>query len=92
MFDALARQLAQPDPHDLASEERLALLVDHEILHRANRRLGRLLKTARLRVPACVDDIDYRHPRSRERSHMAPLTSADWVTQALNLGSTGTTG
>ncbi|MDA3919058.1 MAG: IS21-like element helper ATPase IstB [Salinisphaera sp.] len=92
MGDALERQLAQPDTHDLAFEERLALLVDHEVLHRDNRRLARLLKAARLRVPACVEDIDYRHPRGLERSRMASLASGDWIGQALNLCITGPTG
>lgn len=73
MCDALEQQRAQPETHDLAFEERLALLVDREVLHRENRRLDRLLKTARLRVPACIEDIDYRHPRGLERSRMAGL-------------------
>lgn len=92
MSDALERQRAQPDTHDLAFEDRLALLVDHEVLHRDNRRLARLLKTARLRVPACVEDIDYRHPRGLERSRMAALASCDWIRQALNLCLIGPTG
>lgn len=92
MSDAFERQLAQPATHDLAFEERLALLVDHEVLHRENRRLARLLKAARLRVPACVEDIDYRHPRGLERSRMASLASGDWIGQALNLCITGPTG
>jgi DNA replication protein DnaC len=79
MCDALEQQRAQPQTHDLAFEERLALLVDREVLHRENRRLDRLLKAARLRVPACIEDIDYRHPRGLERSRMAGLASCDWI-------------
>jgi hypothetical protein len=56
-------QLAQPAHEELAFEERFALLLDQEILYRDNRRLSRLLKAAKLRVNACVEDIDYRHPR-----------------------------
>ena len=52
MCDALEQQRAQPETHDLAFEERLALLVDREVLHRENRRLDRLLKAARLRTRA----------------------------------------
>ena len=92
MCDALEQQRAQPDTHDLAFEERLALLIDREVLHRENRRLDRLLKAARLRVPACVEDIDYRHPRGLERSRMADLASCDWIRQSLNLCITGPTG
>ena len=92
MGDALEQQRAQPETHDLAFEERLALLVDREVLHRENRRLDRLLKAARLRVPACIEDIDYRHPRGLERSRMAALASSDWIRQSLNLCITGPTG
>lgn len=92
MLDALEQQRAQPETHDLAFEERLALLVGREVLHRENRRLARLLKAARLRVHACMEDIDYRHPRGLEKSRMASLASADWIRQAHNLCITGPTG
>ena len=92
MLDALEQQRAQPETHDLAFEERLALLVEREVLHRENRRLARLLKVARLRVNACVEDIDYRHPRGLQKPRMAALASGDWIRQALNLCLTGPTG
>jgi DNA replication protein DnaC len=92
MLDALEQQQAQPETHDLAFEERLALLVEREVLHRENRRLARLLKAARLRVEACVEDIDYRHPRGLQKSRMAQLASLDWIRQSLNLCMTGPTG
>ena len=76
MSDAFEQQQVQPATHDLAFEERFGLLVDRELLYRENRRLERLLKVAKLRVPACVEDIDYRHPRGLERAKMASLTSA----------------
>jgi len=92
MLDALEQQQVQPATHDLAFEERFALLVDREVLYRENRRLGRLLKAARLRVDACVEDIDYRHPRGLQKSRMAQLASGDWIRQSLNLCLTGPTG
>ena len=92
MLDALEQQLAQPQTHDLCFDERLALLVEREVLHRENRRLARLLKAAKLRVQACVEDIDYRHPRGLEKSRMAALASCDWIRQSHNLCITGSTG
>ncbi len=92
MLDAFEQQLAQPESHELAFEQRFALLVEREVLHRENRRLARLLKAAKLRVHACVEDIDYRHPRGLERPRMASLASVDWIHQALNLCITGPTG
>jgi hypothetical protein len=58
MTTALEQQLAQPVSQKLSFEERIALLLDQEILYRDNRRLTRLLKAARLRMGACVEDID----------------------------------
>ena len=37
MAEALEQQLAQPQTFDLAFEERLALLIEREHLHRDNR-------------------------------------------------------
>ncbi|MCG7874745.1 MAG: IS21-like element helper ATPase IstB [Candidatus Thiodiazotropha endolucinida] len=92
MLDALEQQLAQPQTHDLSFDERLALLVEQEVLHRENRRLTRLLKAAKLRVPACIEDIDYRHPRGLQKAQVAALASLDWIHQSLNLCLTGPTG
>ena len=92
MLDAFEQQQSQPDTHDLAFEERLGLLVDREILHRENKRLERLLRGAKLRVNACIEDINYRHPRGLDRSRMASLASCDWISRQLNLCITGATG
>ncbi|HHJ20805.1 MAG TPA: AAA family ATPase [Gammaproteobacteria bacterium] len=92
MLNALEQQQAQPQTHDLAFEERFALLVERETLHRENRRLARLLKAAKLREQACVEDINYRHPRNLQKSRMASLASCDWIRQAHNLCITGPTG
>ena len=92
MLQALDEQLEQPAMAELSFEERLAILVDREVLYRENRRLERLLKAARLRVSACVEDIDYRHPRGLEKPRMASLVALEWIRQSLNLCLTGPTG
>ena len=92
MAAALEQQLAQPAIQELSFEERFALLLDQEILYRDNRRLSRLLKAAKLRVGACVEDIDYRHPRGLDRAFMSTLASCGWVERHHNLTITGPTG
>ena len=52
MLEAWTQQREQPQTHDLSFDERFALLVEREVLHRENRRLARLLKAARLHVNA----------------------------------------
>src|SRR6266545_3121424 len=52
-------------------EERFGLLVDRELTERDNRRLTTRLRQAKLRQTACIEDIDYRHPRALEnRNHV----------------------
>jgi DNA replication protein DnaC len=92
MAAAFEQQLAQPAIEELSFEERFGLLLDQEILYRENRRLSRLLKAARLRTNACVEDIDYRHPRGIDRSFMSTLASCQWVQRHQNLCITGPTG
>lgn len=92
MIQALEQQYAQPETHDLSFDERLALLVERELLYRENRRLNRLLKGAKLRVQACMEEMDYRHPRGLERSTMAQLASCEWIRSGHNLCITGPTG
>ena len=91
-LEALEQQRVQPATHDLPFEQRLALLIERETLHRDNRRLERLLRAAKLRQQACAEDIDYRHPRGLQKATMAQLLSGDWVEQSHNLCITGPTG
>ena len=92
LLQALDEQLEQPAAGELGFEERLAMLIDREVLYRENRRLARLLRAAKLRVNACVEDIDYRHPRGLDKSRMASLVLLDWIPQSLKLCLTGPTG
>ena len=92
MAEALHQQQIQPQMQQLSFEERLAMLVDHELLDRDNRRLTRLLKAARLRVNACVEEIDYQHPRGIDRAYLTSLTQCQWIERGQNMCITGPTG
>ena len=88
----LEEQMQMPDIESLSFEERLGLMVDRETSYRENRRLKTRLKKAKLKQNACVEDIDFRHPRGLDKSLMAKLFSCDWVKDANNLIITGPTG
>lgn len=93
MADALEQQQAQPATHEeLGFEERLALLVDRETTYRNNNKITRLLKTAKLKLQALPEDIDYRHPRGLNKSQFADLLSNNWIHQHHNVLITGPTG
>jgi DNA replication protein DnaC len=85
-------QMQIPDMESLSFEERLGLMVDREATYRENRRLKTRLKKAKLKQNACVEDIDFRHPRGLDKSLMAKLFSCDWIKDANNLIITGPTG
>lgn len=92
MADALEQQLKDAEIESLSFEERLGLLIDRETAAREDRRLGRLLRLAKLRVQACVEDIDYRHPRGLQKSQVVSLSKCGWVRQAQNICLSGPTG
>jgi DNA replication protein DnaC len=92
MAAALERQLAQPDIETLSFEERLALLVDNEWMTRQNRLVSRLLRQANLRLPACVEDIDYRHDRGIDKAQIVRLAAGGYIMRHQNLAITGPTG
>lgn len=88
----LEEQMQMPDMESLSFEERLGLMVDREATYRENRRLKIRLKKAKLKQNACIEDIDFRHPRGLDKSLMAKLFSCDWIKSANNLIITGPTG
>ena len=93
MAQGYEQQMEQPATHDLAFDERLALLISMEETIRDQKRQTRLLQMARLRQSsASVEDIDYRHPRGLERNRMASLITCDFIRQRQNLHITGPTG
>ncbi len=92
MAAALAEQHEQAGYTGLGFDERLGLLVDRELTDRSNRRLERHLKTARLRLPATVEDIDFRHPRGLDRARILDLAQARWASQHRAIVITGPTG
>lgn len=92
MAEAFAQQLEQAASEQLSFEERLALLVDRERTHRDNRRLGRLLTSARFKQQACVEEINYQANRGLVRAQVVSLINCDWIRAHQNLHITGPTG
>ena len=92
MHRALVEQLDMTDLDTLSFEERLGLLIDREATERADRRLLYRLRTARLRLQACVEDIDYRHRRGLDRRLMQELATGQYLRDKLNVLITGPAG
>jgi DNA replication protein DnaC len=92
MADAFADQIKQPDMDRLSFAERFGLIVDRQWTWKENNRMDRYLKNARLKLNACMEDIDYKTPRGIDQSVMMNLISCDWVKRHHNIIITGPTG
>ena len=93
MAQALERQLEQAGTYDaLSFLERMALLVEQECLEREHRKQDRLVRQARFKLRATVQDIDYQHPRNIRKDQIARLAQGEWIDRAQNLLITGPCG
>ena len=89
MAAALNEQMALTDINDLDFDERLGLLVDREVTERDDRRLKNRLRQAKLKQQACMEDINYRHPRGLDKAVLLALQDCQWVKKSLNILLTG---
>jgi len=87
------KELAGKPAHsDLTHDEFVGLLVDAEATSRENKRLQRLLKNARLKQQACIEDIDYRHSRGLHKQTILELSAGKWLTNRQSVLISGPTG
>ena len=90
---ALSEQMANSALQQLAFEERIALLLEREVSHRENRRMGRLWKACQPKErEAVIEDLDYRARGGLDRAQLASLASCDWIRASHNLLIHGATG
>lgn len=93
MAAALQNQLEQLGTYEqLPFVDRLHLLLDQECLSRDQHKHQRLVRQARFKLQATVQDIDYQHPRNISRPHIARLAQSEWIQRAQNLLITGPCG
>ena len=93
MADAYRAQLHDPAIGALGFDERVGLLVDAEHLSRDNRKLGRRLKEAKLRMAqACLEDLEYAPRRELDRPLIRQLATGRWIAEHRNVLITGATG
>lgn len=92
MAQGFTERLSSPKHAELSHAEFLGLLVQDEKTYRENLRLKRLLKSAKLRQQAAMEDIEYRHPRGLNKQVMLELSSTQWISHHRNVLLTGPTG
>ena len=90
---AFNEQVARHDLHDMPFEDRLALLIDREVVERRSRALQRRLKKAQLRhQDACFEDINLTRRRGLKRGVVLGLGDCTWVRNGARILITGPCG
>jgi DNA replication protein DnaC len=92
MAAALEQQMTGADATARSFEDRLGLLIQHEITDRASYRLAQRLRWAKLPQNACLEDLDTRTARGVDPAVLAQLADLAWIKQHLNLLISGPTG
>jgi len=92
MVESFEKRLADTKQASLSHAEFVGLLVQDEKTHRDNLRLRRLLKKARLRQEAALEDIDYGASRGLSRQALLELSNSQWVGAHRNVLIGGPTG
>lgn len=91
--EAFILQTQIPDYLHMPFEERLAHLIESEVLSRKNDRMKKYLRTSKLKFKnAFLTDIEYTASRNLQREEMTSLTKNQWIEQARNIIITGSTG
>ncbi len=86
MVEALKTQEQDRAITEVSFLERLSLLVDQQWSWRENQALARRMKTAKLRGPACVEDIDYQAARGLDKTVVRALAKdSTWVRNHENV-------
>ena len=92
MARSFTERLADFKAAALSHEEFVGLLVQDEKLYRDNLRLHRLLKKAKLRQEASLEDIDYSVSRGLNQQVMLELANPEWIPAHRNVLISGPTG
>jgi len=73
-------------------DELVAHLIDTEWDDRYNRKMKRLLKSARFRYQASLEQIDFTLPRNLDKNAILRFSEGNWIQQKKNIIITGPTG
>jgi len=92
MASSYEEQMNTKDILKYSFEARLGLMLDRETITRSNRRTTSRLNKARLKINACMEDIDYKAERGIDRSLMMGFASCRWIHEHRGIILTGPTG
>ena len=82
----------KPEARGLEHAEWLGLLLEYEQTLRRQKQFETRARVARLRHPACVEDVNYQSPRGLDRALFLKLSACAWIAERRNLLITGASG
>jgi len=91
MLEAYCEQLQQTKHMELCFDDRLGLLLDREILIKQQRRIDNLIKRAKLRHQASIEQLSFKDKRL-DKAKIMGLAKCDFIKQHHNILITGATG
>ncbi len=92
MATGLEQLLSSEQHSSLSFEERLGVMIQHEIIDRDSKRLTQRLRWAKLPQNAALEDLDTRTPRGVDPKLIAMLAAFTWIKEKLNVLITGPCG
>ena len=92
MAEAYEQQVASVGSPELSFDERFGLLVQAEASSRSSRALSKIVRDAQIPELACLEDVDYKSPRSLDKALLARLGTCDWIRSSVNAIIVGQTG
>lgn len=76
----------------LSNEELLAHIVDAEWEYRHNRKLTKLIKAAKFRYSASIEETNFSIKRNFDKNCLLPFSDCSWIEKKQNIIITGPTG
>lgn len=92
MVEAIKEQLTNPAAATLSFEDRFGMLVDRQWDLKESRGLTRRLQTAKLKLQAAIEDIDFHTHRGLDKSAILSLGECNFIGARSNIIITGPTG
>lgn len=92
MASALENQQTTRSSLELSFEERLGILVDAQLAANDSKSLKTRLSKAKLRMSACLEDLDHKAGRGLDKTLLASLATSVWIGRRRNVIIEGKTG
>jgi DNA replication protein DnaC len=92
MAKGFLSKVRQAGQMELSHSEFTGLLIDDEKIDRENRKMSRMLKNAKLRQQASLEQVDYTHSRGLSKQVIVELNRSQWLSAQENVCITGATG